>query len=116
MFQKRVSINCSHPIDVISVVIRSDLHLNYRISEILFILFKYIFELKGRNYNFRAYRQQNSYNSSSEVIEFIWPSERCANVQYLRRKMNREIVGKKKLKQTDLREFLLPYSFGPFFL
>ena len=30
--------------------------------------------------------------------------------------MNMEIVGKKKLKQINLWEFLLPYSLGPFFL
>jgi len=26
------------------------------------------------------------------------------------------IVGKKKLRQINLKEFLLPHSFGPFFL
>jgi len=41
-------------------------------------------------------------------MEFIWISEWCANVQQLRRKMNMEIVGKKKLKQINLREFLPP--------
>jgi len=46
--------------------------------------------------------------SSSEVIEFIWPSEWYANVQHLRRKINMEIVDKKKLKRINLREFLLP--------
>ena len=54
MLQKRVGINCIHPIDVMSVVIPSEMHLNYRISEILFILFKYIFELKGIKLQFEG--------------------------------------------------------------
>jgi len=54
MLQKRVSVNCIHPIDVMSVVIPSELQLHYRISEILFILFIYIFELKGRKLKFEG--------------------------------------------------------------
>jgi len=59
MSQKRVSINCIHTIDVMSIVILSELHLNYRVSEILFILFKYVFELKGRKLQFEGFLATN---------------------------------------------------------